>query len=712
VARGTDKVSWQEFKQCVRVQCPSLPAVANSRWAKIQGYRYQDKATVDCNDKYLGEGTSECTSAGTWTTPPSCYKGQQHQVKNINGPGLECKEGFYNTTRGVIACFASGFDKALLQRIKSSVGIASSTCYPCDPLCVSCPVGGEPLTALGYNLAAGSMLDDGPDKLLFKCSAGKYSCPGGTSSSSTCAGNHTSTLCTKCNSDSSTMERRFFNDGKECMPCKEGSFSATTTIIVLLYAVLGVAAVVGPRKVQIIRSADIGFVRSSKIVISYFQVTGALGSVLGLDFKKLLPIWQWFISLSRVLFLQVQTIFNHAKCLNVNWFNIWLIKSAILPIVLVVICLLLYFCSKGAARDKRNAKTRITWLIFLLYPSCTHEIFKMFPCKATSETTSWLQTSMDLSCQSDKYSTYFSVALLLAVLIPIGIPVTLAVYFGLELRKNTETYKRMVVAHGDSALDQPSESSAHFNYEQLVRGFKGLIQDYKPQYFYFELVDFGRKAFFTGFLLFVPDSAQGSLKLVCGSSLAFLFLFHHVVVWPFERQSHNIMKSIELLCIFVTFQCATLLKAEDHNDAENFESDLDFIIDFTPVTSVGVLLVAFVFYTWKAVKESSHLSRSVGAPGKHIELKMTRVLSDDFEEDDCGDEEELHEDLGDLDNIDRPRSLSAAERVNVAAAENSRKKRNKRAKELREEREKASRSGSDSGSSTSSGQVEIELQGH
>ena len=171
------------------------------------------------------------------------------------------------------------------------------------------------------------------------------------------------------------------------------------------------------------------------------------------------------------------------------------------------------------------------------------------------------------------------------------------------------------------------------------------------------------------------------------------------------------VKSIELLCIFVTFQCATLLKAEDHNDAENFESDLDFIIDFTPVTSVGVLLVAFVFYTWKAVKESSHLSRSVGAPGKHIELKMTRVLSDDFEEDDCGDEEELHEDLGDLDNIDRPRSLSAAERVNVAAAENSRKKRNKRAKELREEREKASRSGSDSGSSTSSGQVEIELQG-
>jgi len=199
----------------------------------------------------------------------------------------------------------------------------------------------------------------------------------------------------------------------------------------------------------------------------------------------------------------------------------------------------------------------------LLYPSVTHAIFEIFQCREL-ESSDWLKSDMSISCDSDEYAFYHSVAILLAGLFTFGIPCALAVFFWVTLRTNTKIYNGHLKSQEKDeelsfAVDELTAPDATtYNYEQLVGGFKGIVQDYKPQYFYFELVDFLRKFTFTAGLLFAN---QGSMfQLVTGSVFAMIFLFQHCSTWPFNKSVHNVLKAVELCCVFLTFQVSIMLK--------------------------------------------------------------------------------------------------------------------------------------------------------
>ena len=136
-----------------------------------------------------------------------------------------------------------------------------------------------------------------------------------------------------------------------------------------------------------------------------------------------------------------------------------------------------------------------------------------------------------------------------------------------------------------------------------MRSYSSLISDYKPDFFYFELVDFFRKATFTGALLFAE---QGSVEqLFIGTFLAMAFFLLQVVASPFKRAAHNWLKQVELLCLLATFQVCLII----HVGQGTTKASYDYFLVFT----VLVMLAIFFGSTALAVWRSKLLRVQIGA---------------------------------------------------------------------------------------------------
>ena len=109
-------------------------------------------------------------------------------------------------------------------------------------------------------------------------------------------------------------------------------------------------------------------------------------------------------------------------------------------------------------------------------------------------------------------------------------------------------------------VGEVTEASLQENKERLCLTFKGLVHDYKPRFFFFELIDWTRKAMLSaGLLVFDHGSTE---QLFTGLVLSFFFFALTVATQPFVRTTHNLLKGMEESAIFLTFAVSLLLKTQ------------------------------------------------------------------------------------------------------------------------------------------------------
>ena len=120
--------------------------------------------------------------------------------------------------------------------------------------------------------------------------------------------------------------------------------------------------------------------------------------------------------------------------------------------------------------------------------------------------------------------------------------------------------------------------------------FKGLVHDYKPAFFYFEMIDWTRKALLSaGLLAFEHGSTQ---QLFLGLVLSFFVFALTVRCEPFERSGHNLVRYFEETAIFLTFAVSLLLKLEPTICAANAQKLCGY--DHVLLASKGVLFLGFL----------------------------------------------------------------------------------------------------------------------
>ena len=134
--------------------------------------------------------------------------------------------------------------------------------------------------------------------------------------------------------------------------------------------------------------------------------------------------------------------------------------------------------------------------------------------------------------------------------------------------------------HDSSAQPHEAPDAAAYNYEKLVTDYRDLIQDFQPRYLYFEMVDWLRKAIFTGALLFIYPGS--TMQLFVGIVLSIFFLLLQTVVMHlFARRA-------------VSSLCTRLAS-----------------FDYVLCTSVGLMMGLFVIFTAVAIRKSFRLGQAL-----------------------------------------------------------------------------------------------------
>jgi len=119
--------------------------------------------------------------------------------------------------------------------------------------------------------------------------------------------------------------------------------------------------------------------------------------------------------------------------------------------------------------------------------------------------------------------------------------------------------------------------------QSQMREFAGLIRDYRDRVYWFELVDWLRKAVLCGGLIFFE---RGSLaQLSAGTVLSMGFLCVQLVLQPYKQQWHNVLKAAVELFIALTFLFSFQIRAE--GPGRDF-----MVIDYLLVGQVAIIALA------------------------------------------------------------------------------------------------------------------------
>jgi hypothetical protein len=138
-------------------------------------------------------------------------------------------------------------------------------------------------------------------------------------------------------------------------------------------------------------------------------------------------------------------------------------------------------------------------ITFMVLPSITTTIFKIFPCENLDPNNDdemshnyYLVADYSINCESDRYRFGVTYAIFMIILYPVGLP---ALYYWLLYQHRLEISKRGIYKLDD---DTWLQSLSKLSEDAKVLQF--LYRDYKPQYWYFEIIETFRRLFLTAVL--------------------------------------------------------------------------------------------------------------------------------------------------------------------------------------------------------------------
>lgn len=216
-------------------------------------------------------------------------------------------------------------------------------------------------------------------------------------------------------------------------------------------------------------------------------------------------------------FLEVVDVFNF----NLGWtlatgcmvdinFYANLVLATVGPLIIVIWILASYVltsCKCGDSdreargrRDRRHASA-IFWISFLVYSSASSAIFKTFACDHLDTDKYYLRADHSLECFDAKHNAFMFYASIMMLIYPIGIPIS----YALVLFRFRSTLKKEQEREEDTTLSV----------------IKDLWQPYRPNVYYYEVIECLRRVILSGVAVFVYPNTSGQVAVTFLVSLLF-----------------------------------------------------------------------------------------------------------------------------------------------------------------------------------------------
>lgn len=215
----------------------------------------------------------------------------------------------------------------------------------------------------------------------------------------------------------------------------------------------------------------------------------------------------------------------------------------------------------------------LLFFTYLIFPGVSAIICRTFSCQNIDKNDEdsgdnfYLRADYSISCTSERYYFGFIWASVMVFVYPFGIPA----YYAYVLQKEKECIKSRY---------EPKVGEGQLRRTKILFARKFLFEAYKPQYWYFEVVEACQKLFFTGmkmysiercyfvlithcysgFLVFLSPGSSG--QVVAGGFVALLYMKIYTDCAPFEDKFSGWSKNLAQWQLFVIFVIILLSKEE------------------------------------------------------------------------------------------------------------------------------------------------------
>ncbi|CAM9199838.1 unnamed protein product, partial [Laminaria digitata] len=205
-------------------------------------------------------------------------------------------------------------------------------------------------------------------------------------------------------------------------------------------------------------------------------------------------------------------------------------------------------------------------LLFLVYSSVSSTVFRMFACDSVDDGNNYLRADYRIMCTDAKHRALQVYAAIMIAVYPVGIPLLYAVLL----------YRHRVALSDARACKTAAKPIAH------------LWAPYRPNAFYYEVIECGRRIVLTGVVVSIFPNAAAQVAITIMNSLFFFVVSE--VLSPYASSSDTWLARGGQVIILFSMYDALLLKI----DVSKERSESQHVFAAVLVAGHVILIMAVV----------------------------------------------------------------------------------------------------------------------
>lgn len=193
---------------------------------------------------------------------------------------------------------------------------------------------------------------------------------------------------------------------------------------------------------------------------------------------------------------------------------------------------------------------------FLIYSSVSSTVFRMFACEHLDDGNYYLRSDYRIHCDTTKHRVLQLYAGFMILVYPVGIPM----FYAVLLWNNRDVLTNETGRVGNIR----------------VKSITDLWQPYKPNRFYYEIIECGRRILLTGVVVFIYPNTSSQIAVNLMIAVAFMIIAEALA--PFASRWDAWLSRTGHLIVFTSMYVALLLRVDVSNERARSQEVFGVII--------------------------------------------------------------------------------------------------------------------------------------
>ena len=221
-------------------------------------------------------------------------------------------------------------------------------------------------------------------------------------------------------------------------------------------------------------------------------------------------------------------------------------KLVVVTLLPIVICGALVGIGMWRKEFRGTTGTLILVVLYAVLPSVSTTVFQAFPCDVLDTGEEFLIADYSIDCTGANYRNFAAFGGLMVLVYPVGVPLL---------------FSWLLISRRERIMNEDLEERER---DEELAGIGFLFDNYKPRFWYFEIVVTVLRLMLTGVLgLIKPGSAtQLSVGMIMTIFGMLLSCWYH----PYDARRDNVLSTLSYVQIFLVMLCALILKSREAGD--------------------------------------------------------------------------------------------------------------------------------------------------